>query len=131
MPDEVKPEEQVLTVTPAALEVIRKIKAERGFQNHALRVFVQGGGCSGLQYGMGFDDNPRESDTVVDYGDVQVIIDRISLAYMVGAQIDYVESLMGGGFAIHNPNAVSSCGCGQSFSTGSSAGGGSGCSGCG
>jgi iron-sulfur cluster assembly protein len=92
---------------------------------------VQGGGCSGLQYGMGFDNNILPTDTVIEVEGVKVIVDRVSIAYLVGATIDYVDSLMGGGFAISNPNAVSTCGCGNSFRTSGSDAGSGGCSGCG
>jgi iron-sulfur cluster assembly protein len=98
-------------------------------ESHALRVFVSGGGCSGLQYGMTFDPNPRDVDTVFMQHGVRVVIDPQSLRYMEGATIDFVDSLMGGGFHIENPNAVSSCGCGSSFKTKDQAGAG-GCSSC-
>jgi len=94
-----------------------------------LRVFVSGGGCSGMQYGMAFEETPKEFDKVVAVDGVSLIIDSTSLMYLQGATIDYVDSLMGGGFRIDNPNAVSSCGCGSSFRTTNSGGESSG--GCG
>jgi iron-sulfur cluster assembly accessory protein len=103
------------------LDGIMKEKGVR--ETHALRVFVSGGGCSGLQYGMTFDPNPRAIDTVVVQHGMRVVIDPQSLQYMGGSTIDYVDSLMGGGFHIENPNAVSACGCGQSFRTKDQAGG--------
>lgn len=110
--------ETALTVTPAAADVIRTLLQQRQIPNHALRVFVSGGGCSGLQYGMAFEAEPRDFDTVVDAGDgVRLIVDPTSMMYLRGSNIDYVDSLMGGGFRIDNPNAVSSCGCGHSFKT--------------
>lgn len=118
---------EVINLTEAAAEKLDGIMKEKGVrETHALRVFVSGGGCSGLQYGMTFDPNPREIDTVVMLHGMRVVIDPQSLQYMGGATIDYVDSLMGGGFHIENPNAVSSCGCGHSFKTKDQAGGGCG-----
>ncbi|MCA0453016.1 MAG: iron-sulfur cluster insertion protein ErpA [Chloroflexi bacterium] len=108
----------VLSVTPSAVEVIRNLLQQRNIPNHSLRVFVSGGGCSGMQYGMAFEESPKEFDQVVAIDGVSLLIDSTSLMYLQGATIDYVDSLMGGGFRIENPNAVSSCGCGSSFRTG-------------
>jgi iron-sulfur cluster assembly protein len=110
----------ILSVTPAAVEVIRNLLQQRNIPNHSLRVFVSGGGCSGMQYGMAFEESPKEFDKVVAMDGVSLIVDSTSLMYLQGATIDYVDSLMGGGFRIDNPNAVSSCGCGSSFRTGDS-----------
>ena len=121
-----------LTVTPAAAAKVRELLAQRNIPDYALRVFVQGGGCSGLQYGMAFAPQPEEFDTVVEADGAKFLIDPTSLMYVSGATIDFVDSLMGGGFRIDNPNAVSSCGCGHSFRTkdqGSAESGG--CSTCG
>ena len=112
-------EAPVVTLSPLAATKIRNILAERNLPNHGLRVFVSGGGCSGMQYGMAIEGNPREVDTTVESDGVKVFIDPTSLMYLGGAFIDYVDNLMGGGFRIDNPNAVSSCGCGHSFRTGS------------
>ncbi len=109
---------EVLTVTPAAVSMIHTLLEQRNIPGYALRVFVSGGGCSGLQYGMAFEQNPRDFDAVVEPGEgVRLVVDPTSLMYLEGATIDYVDSLMGGGFRIENPNAVSSCGCGHSFRT--------------
>ncbi len=108
-------EEVILSVTPAAVQMIRTLLEQRNIPGHALRVFVSGGGCSGLQYGMAFESAPRDFDAVVDVDGVRLVVDPSSLLYLKGANIDYVDSLMGGGFRIDNPNAVSSCGCGHSF----------------
>ncbi len=109
---------QVLMVSPAAVNVIRTLLEQRNIPGYALRVFVSGGGCSGLQYGMAFEATPRDFDAVVEPEDgVRLIVDPTSLMYLEGATIDYVDSLMGGGFRIDNPNAVSTCGCGHSFRT--------------
>ena len=125
-------ETAVISLTETAAEKLDGIMREKGVrESHALRVFVSGGGCSGLQYGMTFDPSPREVDTVFMQHGVRVVIDPQSLRYMEGATIDYLDSLMGGGFHIENPNAVSSCGCGSSFKTKDQAGGESGgCSSC-
>ncbi len=105
----------VLDVTPAAVSIIKSLLEQREIPGHALRVFVTGGGCSGLQYGMAFQEMPEAGDTVVDCGAVRLLVDPTSMMYLNGATIDYVDSLIGGGFRIDNPNAVSSCGCGHSF----------------
>ncbi len=107
--------EAVLSVTPAAVSVIKSLLEQREIPNHALRVFVSGGGCSGMQYGMAFQEAPEAGDTVVDSGGVRLLVDPTSMMYLRGASIDYADSLIGGGFRIDNPNAVSSCGCGHSF----------------
>jgi iron-sulfur cluster assembly accessory protein len=119
----------ILSVSPAAVEVIRNLLQQRNIPNHSLRVFVSGGGCSGMQYGMAFEESPKEFDKVVAMDGVSLIVDSTSLMYLQGATIDYVDSLMGGGFRIENPNAVSSCGCGSSFRTANDSGESSG--GCG
>ena len=112
-------ETPAINVTEMAATKIKELFEERGMTNHALRVFVAGGGCSGLQYGMSFEDldNVQEYDTIVEVDDVQLVVDPTSLMYVGGANIDFVDSLMGGGFRIDNPNAVSTCGCGTSFKT--------------
>ena len=110
-------EEIVMTVTPAAVAVIQNLLQERNIPNHALRVFVTGGGCSGMQYGMAFEPNTQDYDAVVTVDNVRLLVDPTSLVYLRGATIDFVDSLIGGGFRIDNPNAVSSCGCGSSFRT--------------
>jgi iron-sulfur cluster assembly accessory protein len=109
-------ESTLMTVTPRAAHTIQNLLEQREIPNHALRVFVSGGGCSGMQYGMAFEEEPRETDRVVTAENgVRLIVDPTSLMYLDGATIDFVDSLMGGGFRIDNPNAVSSCGCGHSF----------------
>jgi len=106
-----------MTLTAAAEAKLRELMAQRNIPNYGLRVFVAGGGCSGLQYGMAFEAQPREFDTVVNQNGIRLFIDPTSLMYLSGASIDFVDSLMGGGFKIDNPNAISSCGCGNSFRT--------------
>jgi iron-sulfur cluster assembly accessory protein len=113
----IQTQETVMTVTPAAVAVIENLLQERNIPNHALRVFVTGGGCSGMQYGMAFEQGAQDYDTVVSVDSVRLLVDPTSLVYLRGATIDFVDSLIGGGFRIENPNAVSSCGCGSSFKT--------------
>jgi iron-sulfur cluster assembly protein len=105
----------IVTVTPSAVAVIKNLLTQRNIPNHALRVFVSGGGCSGLQYGMAFEPSARDMDKVVEIDGVRLLFDPTSIMYLQGAVIDFVDSLIGGGFRIENPNAVSSCGCGTSF----------------
>jgi len=107
----------VIEITPAAAQRVQQLLDERNLEDHALRVFVGGGGCSGLQYGMGLDGEPREDDLHFDFDGIQVLIDPLSMGHLQGTVIDYVDDLMGGGFKIENPNAVASCGCGNSFRT--------------
>ncbi len=108
-------EETLFSVTTGAANTIRNLMEQRQIPDHALRVFVSGGGCSGMQYGMAFEAGPQEHDHVVESDGVRLIVDPTSAIYLQGATIDFVDSLMGGGFRIDNPNAVSSCGCGHSF----------------
>ena len=128
--DTLRVETSVITVTPAAVEMIRSLLEQREIPNHALRVFVTGGGCSGMQYGMAFEEKAGDFDRQVEVDGVRLIIDPTSLMYLEGATIDFVDSLMGGGFRIDNPNAVSTCGCGHSFRTANDAEG-EGAAGCG
>lgn len=107
----------MITLTQSATSMLSKVMTEKGLQGHALRVFVSGGGCSGLSYGMTFAEGPELGDQIFDSAGVQVVVDPGSLPYLDGAEIDYIDSLMGGGFRIENPNAVRSCACGSSFQT--------------
>lgn len=108
-------ETPVLTMTSVALAKIQGLLTEHTEADYMLRVFVQGGGCSGLSYGMGLDDKQYDGDCIVEHDGVRLVVDINSLPYLRGSEIDYVDGVMGSGFAINNPNAVSSCGCGQSF----------------
>jgi len=110
-----------ITLTATAEARVERLMQEKELHDHALRVFVSGGGCSGFQYGMAFEPEPRETDIRIPYEKVELVIDPGSYSYLAGATIDYVDDLMGGGFSIKNPNAVSTCGCGQSFRTEGSA----------
>lgn len=110
-------QEVVLHVSPSAVAVIKNLLKDRNIPDYALRVFVSGGGCSGMQYGMSFEEHAHDYDTVVRVDGVSLLVDPTSMIYLKGANIDFVDSLIGGGFRIDNPNAVSSCGCGHSFKT--------------
>ena len=119
----------LISLTPSAADAVRDLFAKRELEGYALRVFVQGGGCSGFQYGMALENNIREQDTVISSHGVDVVVDEVSSQYIQGSTVDYVEDVMGSGFKVENPNAVSACGCGSSFKTESSQGGsGGGCS---
>jgi len=119
---------ELITITDSALTQLRDLLQKQGRAEMGLRVFVQPGGCSGMSYGMGFEDQPEEGDAVTEVGGVRLFVDSVSARYIKGAEIDFVDSLMGGGFTVHNPNAVSSCSCGSSFDTGADAGTAHGCS---
>ena len=102
--------------TDAAADKVKQLIDEEGNPDLKLRVFVQGGGCSGFQYGFTFDEEVNEDDTVMNKNGVQLLIDSMSYQYLVGAEIDYKDDLEGAQFVIKNPNAQSTCGCGSSFS---------------
>lgn len=104
-----------LVFTDAAAEKVKDLLAEEGNPDLKLRVFVQGGGCSGFQYGFTFDESVNEDDTTIDKAGVQLLIDPMSYQYLFGAEIDYKDDLEGAQFVIRNPNATSTCGCGSSF----------------
>jgi len=112
----------IVSLTSRATDKLREILSKQDRQGLALRVYVTPGGCSGFSYGMTFADGTEEDDTIVDTQGVRVVVDPMSAMYIKGSEIDFVDALMGGGFALRNPNAVSSCGCGQSFKTADSSG---------
>ncbi|WP_245909587.1 iron-sulfur cluster insertion protein ErpA [Sphaerotilus hippei] len=105
-----------LKITDAVVAKVAEMLAEEGDPNLQLRVFVTGGGCSGFQYGFAFDDEKKEDDVRVVRDSLTVVVDAMSLQYLVGAEIDYEDKLDGARFVIRNPNAASTCGCGSSFS---------------
>ena len=109
--------ESPLNFTDAAANKVRELITEEGDESLMLRVFVQGGGCSGFQYGFTFEQALGEDDTVVERNGVKLLIDPMSYQYLAGAEIDYNEGLEGAQFVIRNPNATTTCGCGSSFST--------------
>ena len=105
-----------LQFSAAAAAKVRELVAEEGNAALKLRAYSQGGGCSGFQYGFTFDEITNEDDAVMEKGGVTLLIDPMSYQYLVGAEIDYQESLEGSQFVIKNPNATTTCGCGSSFS---------------
>jgi iron-sulfur cluster insertion protein len=107
----------MINVTPAAASKITELLTEENKSEAGLRVFVQGGGCSGFQYGLMIDEGEgaSDSDQVIESNGVKLFVDPISVRYLRGAEVDFVDNLTGGGFTIKNPNAKSTCGCGSSF----------------
>jgi iron-sulfur cluster assembly protein len=110
-----------LNITDAAVTELKRVLARKENPDLALRVFVSPGGCSGLSYGMAFEESPGEDDVVIERDGVRLVVDEVSLMYINGSEIDFVDALMGGGFTVYNPNAVKSCSCGHSFDTGGNA----------
>ncbi len=108
--------ESPLVFTSAAASKVASLIEEEGNPALNLRIYVQGGGCSGFQYGFTFDENETEGDVRVETDGVGLLIDPMSMQYLMGAEIDYVEDLKGAQFVIRNPNATTTCGCGSSFS---------------
>ena len=104
-----------LQFTAAAAAKVRELIAEEGNAALKLRVYIQGGGCSGFQYGFEFDEGQNEDDLPIVTDGVTLLVDPLSLQYLIGAQVDYSESLAGAQFVIRNPNAKTTCGCGSSF----------------
>lgn len=107
----------MLTITEsAAIKIAQILLEEKQSDNTKVRVFVQGGGCSGMEYGFTFDDAQGEDDFIIQAGDSSVLVDSMSAQYLMGAEIDYIDDLSGSQFKIKNPNAQTTCGCGSSFS---------------
>ena len=104
-----------LNFTAAAAAKVRELVAEEGNAALKLRVYIQGGGCSGFQYGFEFDEQQGEDDLAIETDGVTLLVDPLSLQYLMGGEVDYTESLHGAQFVIRNPNAKSTCGCGSSF----------------
>ena len=104
-----------LQITPAAVAKVRELITEEGNPGLKLRVYITGGGCSGFQYGFSFDEERADDDLAIESSGTTVVIDPMSLQYLMGAEIDYSESLQGAQFVIRNPNAKTTCGCGSSF----------------
>ena len=105
-----------INFTDAGANKVRDLIIDEQNPNLKLRVFVTGGGCSGFQYGFTFDEDVNEDDTIMEKNEVKLLIDAMSYQYLVGAEIDYTDGLEGAQFVIKNPNATSTCGCGNSFS---------------
>lgn len=114
---DVKGGEQMITLTESAAKRVQEMLAEHNEPGLRLRIGVRGGGCSGLSYGMGFDDEVLEDDLQFEQHGVQIVVDPQSAPILDGVIIDFQENEMGGGFTIDNPNAISTCGCGSSFKT--------------
>ena len=106
----------MINVSPTAASKINELLAEEGKTGSGLRVFVQGGGCSGFQYGLMIEENGGVADQVFESNGIRLFVDPVSVSYLKGAEVDFVDTVTGGGFTIKNPNATSTCGCGQSFS---------------
>jgi iron-sulfur cluster assembly protein len=113
----------MISLTDQAVTQLRGLMQQQGLDDLGLRVFVAPGGCSGFQYGMRFEDSAMDGDAIESNEGITVYVDEFSAQYLEGAEIDFVDELMGGGFTVHNPNAVTGCACGQSFT--STNGGGS------
>jgi iron-sulfur cluster insertion protein len=109
-------EDRRITITESAARRIAALKAQEAAEGAFLRIAVSGGGCSGFQYGLSFDEDTSPDDVVFEHGGVRVVVDGVSLDLLSGAEVDFVEDMMGASFQIKNPNAASSCGCGNSFS---------------
>ena len=108
--------EAFVTVKPAAIAKVKELLAEENNPNLKLRMFVSGGGCSGLSYGFTFEEEKNEDDWELEFDGIYLLIDSMSSQYLQGAEVDYTESLQGSQFSIKNPNATTQCGCGSSFS---------------
>ena len=121
---------ETITLTQAGAEAVRQIIDKKNLQGYSLRLFVSGGGCSGYQYGLALDNRERTEDTVFETDGIKLVVDEVSIKYLQGATVDYVEGMTSSGFKISNPNAISSCNCGQSFTSSDGEASGS-CSGCG
>ena len=111
-------EERRIVVTENAARRIAVLRTQEQAENAFLRIAVSGGGCSGFQYGFSFDDQRNDDDVLFERDGVTVVVDDVSLGLLNGAEVDFVEDLMGASFQVRNPNAASSCGCGNSFSIG-------------
>jgi iron-sulfur cluster assembly accessory protein len=120
---------ETITLTPSAVQAVRDLLEKRKLQGYALRVFVSGGGCSGIQYGMALEGNIRPQDLLNEFDGVKVVVDEVSINYLRGSTVDYVESMMGNGFKIDNPNPNTPCGCANYKNTENDDSGG--CNGCG
>jgi iron-sulfur cluster assembly protein len=105
----------MITVTEEAIQQVKKLQEEQNLKEYALRVGIQGGGCSGLSYTLGFDSDIKEKDKVFDIDGIKVVVDMKSLLYLSGTTLTYEDSMLGGGFRFENPNATRTCGCGSSF----------------
>jgi iron-sulfur cluster insertion protein len=106
-----------LVLTDKAVEMVKDAMQREGLAGYGIRVGVQGGGCSGFQYSMDFEEKAKDGDITLDQGGIKLYVDSMSSMYLQGVTIDYVQGLQGAGFKFNNPNAKNTCGCGSSFST--------------
>ena len=116
--EEVLEHPQLVKMAPGAIAKIKELIAEENNPNLKLRMFVSGGGCSGMQYGFTFEEEANEDDFDLEFDGIHLLIDSMSSQYLHGAEVDYTESLQGSQFSIKNPNAQTTCGCGSSFNPG-------------
>jgi iron-sulfur cluster insertion protein len=116
--EEVLEQPQLVKMAPGAIAKIKELIAEENNPNLKLRMFVSGGGCSGMQYGFTFEEEVNEDDFNLEFDGIHLLIDSMSSQYLHGAEVDYTESLQGSQFSIKNPNAQTTCGCGSSFNPG-------------
>lgn len=105
-----------MTFTDSAAKKVKNLIEEEGNQNLKLRVYITGGGCAGFSYGFTFDEQKKEGDTEIVNQGVTLLVDPMSIQYLMGSEVDYTEGLQGSQFVVRNPNATSTCGCGSSFS---------------
>ncbi len=110
-------EVELVNITEGAANKVKDMIRQEGDGHQYLRIFVTGGGCSGMSYGMSFEEKAEEGDKVLEMLGVKVLVDEFSAPFLQGTTVDFQESLMGSGFVINNPNAKSTCGCGHSFHT--------------
>jgi iron-sulfur cluster assembly accessory protein len=111
-------ETSTITLTPAAIQAVKNLLEEKNLTGYALRIFISGGGCSGFQYGMAFEGKVRPEDTTFEMEGIQVVVDEMSINYLNGSIVDFINDPSGAGFKIENPNIVSGCNCGSSYSSG-------------
>jgi iron-sulfur cluster insertion protein len=116
--EELLEQPKLVNIQPGAIAKIKELIAEENNPNLKLRMFVSGGGCSGMQYGFTFEEDQNDDDFDIEVDGVHLLIDSLSSQYLQDAEVDYTESLQGSQFSIKNPNAQTSCGCGSSFSPG-------------
>ena len=114
-PDRLGEDQRPVLLTAKAVEMVKEAMAAEKLDGYALRVFIQGGGCSGFQYGLDFDKEPKANDFEMYFGDLRVLIDPVSAMHLEGTEVDYVMGTSGAGFKFNNPGAKSTCGCGSSF----------------
>jgi iron-sulfur cluster assembly protein len=124
-----EPITKTVTLTSPAASAIRDVMTQKNLQGYALRLFISGGGCSGYQYGLALDNRIREEDTIIETDGIRLIVDEVSIKYLQGATVDYVDEGETNGFKIVNPNILSSCSCGESSASQADSEGG--CAGCG